>query len=1015
TLKALIVDGQNNNNWKATTPVLKQLLEGTGLFVVDVATSPGKGQPMDSFKPDFAKYNVVVANYTGDEWSTETKAAFEKYIAGGGGLVIYHAADNAFPKWKEWNEMIALGGWGGRNEKSGPMVRYRDGMMVFDNTPGRGGSHGPQHEFQIVTRNGDHPITAGLPEKWMHAKDELYSMLRGPAKNITLLATSFADKEKGGSGENEPILFTVSYGKGRIFHTVLGHATDQLKCAGFIFTFQRGAEWAATGRVTQTDIPDDFPTADAVSLRTKSNAKLPADYGKEIVTWESDKDRQALAAIEEDIRNAMPQRLLRIETALLKALSNPRCTYAGKQWVCRMLRRMGSAQSVPTLAALLSDKKLSHMARFALQDMPAPQAGAALRKALNELAGDLKIGIVGSLGLRGDQQAVAQIIPLMKSDNKMMAQAAIKALSHIAGRQAGMALSRTEVADDLKMLKDDALLMCADRVLARGMTDIAASIYTPMTAKGKPVFIRIAAYRGLILARKENAASTIVTLLKDDNVDLQRAAGKFIVEMPGTEATKSFASQLPSLPTATQVILISALESRNDKAAAAAIARAAKSTDQAVNIAAVKALATLGDASSIPLLARLSTNAGDLGKEAIKSLTRLSGDGVSAALIKTAERPGDNAVRSNIIDVLVARREAGALGSLIKVAADRNPNVRTAAYKAIGTLGGKDELAKVVGMLIANKDSSERGALERALNSIAGRLGPDDAGAVIAGLRRADTDARARLISVLSRIGGSKALAAIRYQLKRSDGDIRKAAIRAMAAWSDPEPLEDLLTAAKTESDTSTQIIALRGYIKLASRPANRSAADSVKLLARALDAAKRPDEKKAVLAALPKFAGKDAMKLVESCAKDKSLAREAQLAAGKIKEAMINKRLKATASHGNNEAKNALDGNTGTRWTTGRGMKPGDWFIIDLGVEDAVKKITLDTKNSANDWPRGYEVYTSFDGGKWGKPVLVGKGTGPITVLDFGKGIETRYIKIIQTGSSDSWHWSIHKLNIEF
>ena len=578
-----------------------------------------------------------------------------------------------------------------------------------------------------------------------------------------------------------------------------------------------------------------------------------------------------------------------------------------------------------------------------------------------------------------------------------------------------MALSRTEVADDLKMLKDDALLMCADRVLARGMTDIAASIYTPMTAKGKPVFIRIAAYRGLILARKENAASTIVTLLKDDNVDLQRAAGKFIVEMPGTEATKSFASQLPSLPTATQVILISALESRNDKAAAAAIARAAKSTDQAVNIAAVKALATLGDASSIPLLARLSTNAGDLGKEAIKSLTRLSGDGVSAALIKTAERPGDNAVRSNIIDVLVARREAGALGSLIKVAADRNPNVRTAAYKAIGTLGGKDELAKVVGMLIANKDSSERGALERALNSIAGRLGPDDAGAVIAGLRRADTDARARLISVLSRIGGSKALAAIRYQLKRSDGDIRKAAIRAMAAWSDPEPLEDLLTAAKTESDTSTQIIALRGYIKLASRPANRSAADSVKLLARALDAARRPDEKKAVLAALPKFAGKDAMKLVESCAKDKSLAREAQLAAGKIKEAMINKRLKATASHGNNEAKNALDGNTGTRWTTGRGMKPGDWFIIDLGVEDAVKKITLDTKNSANDWPRGYEVYTSFDGGKWGKPVLVGKGTGPITVLDFGKGIETRYIKIIQTGSSDSWHWSIHKLNIEF
>ena len=69
----------------------------------------------------------------------------------------------------------------------------------------------------------------------------------------------------------------------------------------------------------------------------------------------------------------------------------------------------------------------------------------------------------------------------------------------------------------------------------------------------------------------------------------------------------------------------------------------------------------------------------------------------------------------------------------------------------------------------------------------------------------------------------------------------------------------------------------------------------------------------------------------------------------------------------------------------------------------------------SAKDFPVGYEVYTSFDSGKWGKPVLVGKGNGPITVLEFDKGIETRYIKIIQTGSSDQWHWSIHKLNIEF
>jgi len=266
-LKALIVDGQNNHDWKATTPVLKRLLEETGLFTVDVATSPGPKEPMDTFKPDFAKYDVVVSNYTGKDWSRETQEALVNYMNNGGGLVIFHAANNAFPKWQDWNEMIAIGGWGGRNEKSGPMVRYRDGKVVLDNSPGIGGSHGPQHEFQVTTRDRFHPIMAGLPDKWMHAKDELYSTLRGPAKNMTILATAYADPAQKGTGENEPALFTVRYGKGRVFHTVLGHAPEQMRSVGFIVTYQRGTEWAATGRVTQVEVPEDMSAADKVSLR----------------------------------------------------------------------------------------------------------------------------------------------------------------------------------------------------------------------------------------------------------------------------------------------------------------------------------------------------------------------------------------------------------------------------------------------------------------------------------------------------------------------------------------------------------------------------------------------------------------------------------------------------------------------------------------------------------------------------------------------------------------------------
>jgi type 1 glutamine amidotransferase len=264
--KALVVTGQNGHNWKGTTPVLVKLLEETGLFSVDVATSPAKGQDMSEFAPKFADYQVVVLNYQGDPWPQTTKEAFVDYVKGGGGVVVYHFALAAFPEWKEYNEIIGLGGWGGRTEKVGPYVRWKDGKIVRDNSPGRCGSHGPQQPFQLFVRDAEHPITKGLPPAFMHAPDELYGWLRGPAKNLTVLATAFAPADKGGAGEHEPVLFTIQYGKGRVFQECLGHDVPNLKSVAFIVTFQRGAEWAASGQVTQK-VPADFPTADEPSLR----------------------------------------------------------------------------------------------------------------------------------------------------------------------------------------------------------------------------------------------------------------------------------------------------------------------------------------------------------------------------------------------------------------------------------------------------------------------------------------------------------------------------------------------------------------------------------------------------------------------------------------------------------------------------------------------------------------------------------------------------------------------------
>ncbi len=271
-IRALILDGQSGgpfHAWKQTTPVLKKMLEETGLFQVDVLTSPPVGGDFSAFRPEFGKYQVVVSNYDGtdDQWPAAVKSAFEEYMQRGGGLVVVHAADNSFPGWPAYNLMTGIGGWRNRNEKSGPYWYYKNGKLVSDTSSGPAGSHGQRIPFQVTVRNADHPITKGLPAVWMHAADELYNSLRGPGQNMLVLATAYSDPANKGTGRDEPMLLALTYGKGRIFHTVMGHDVAAMRCVGFITTLQRGTEWAATGKVT-VKVPADFPTADKVSVRS---------------------------------------------------------------------------------------------------------------------------------------------------------------------------------------------------------------------------------------------------------------------------------------------------------------------------------------------------------------------------------------------------------------------------------------------------------------------------------------------------------------------------------------------------------------------------------------------------------------------------------------------------------------------------------------------------------------------------------------------------------------------------
>ena len=239
------------------------------MFHATRVVTPAKGEDMSGFRPDFSKYDLVCLDYNGDHWPESSKADFVDFVKKGGGLVVFHASDNSWGDWEEYNRMIGVGGWGQRTEKNGPIIYWEDGKIKKDKSPGKGGRHGKQDQYLVHTIEPNHPIMKGLPESWLHVKDELYHSLRGPAKKMRVLATASQPKDRGGSGRQEPVLMTVRYGKGRIFHSVMGHVgkkhNNTILCAGFMTTYLRGAEWVVTGKVTQK-VSSDFPNADEVKI-----------------------------------------------------------------------------------------------------------------------------------------------------------------------------------------------------------------------------------------------------------------------------------------------------------------------------------------------------------------------------------------------------------------------------------------------------------------------------------------------------------------------------------------------------------------------------------------------------------------------------------------------------------------------------------------------------------------------------------------------------------------------------
>ena len=237
--------------------------------------TPPKGADSTAWsdwRPDFSAYDVVLLNYNGQMWPAAVRTDFEAYVAAGGTVLVQHAANNPFHGWEAYESMVGLL-WRGADAGHGVYLDSAGTLVRMPPGEGRGAGHGQLHDWQIATRDADHPIMRDLPPVWMHPHDELYHGQRGPAEDMHILATAWSDPEYGGTGHHELMVWWIPYGEGKVLTLLPGHLWGNqeddraMRCAGFQTLLQRSVEWLATGEVAMS-VPEDFPTAEVTSVRS---------------------------------------------------------------------------------------------------------------------------------------------------------------------------------------------------------------------------------------------------------------------------------------------------------------------------------------------------------------------------------------------------------------------------------------------------------------------------------------------------------------------------------------------------------------------------------------------------------------------------------------------------------------------------------------------------------------------------------------------------------------------------
>ncbi len=800
------------------------------------------------------------------------KQALLDFVKNGKSIIGIHAATDNFYDWREAAEM--MGG-------------------IFDGHPWT--SEGTWAVKNVAP--GD-VLNAGFKGQGFKIKEEIYRVKDlGVGKNYkVLLALDLADKatrDANGvreSDQNMPVSWYGSYGKGRVFYSGIGHNNEIFWNPAVLQHYLDGIQYALG------DLKVDS-AAKAAALAAPigpGNIVEVEDLLGKIKGYDFGQSRENLTRLSDIIRDSASNSDLRkqIEKRLAAFLGTD-ATYAAKQFACRQLALIGTEGSVAALAPMLTNDEYSDMARYALEPIPGTAVDEALRKALGEAQGKTKVGIINTLGVRKDTKAVASLAELVGDANQMVASAAVAALGRIADKAATDALAKAKdkLTGVLQTEALDAYLKCADRIAASGDKAAALAIYDQVYGSSAPATIRTAALRGRIINGGDKATAVVVDVLKGKDQAMQTAAIGILREVAKTDTIKAAAEQLPNLSVTSQVQLLAALSDCGDKVASAPVASAAKHSDESVRVAALSALANLGDVSTVDMLVQTAATASGAEQSAAReSLYRLRGADVDKTILDKVASASPE-VKAELIKAIDQRNTAGSVPILVKLVGDGASKVRVEAIKALRTVAAPSDMAELVNLLVTITGDAERSELEKTVVAVSRKI-PEDKGqgaAVLAALPSAkELTARTSLMSVLGRIGDPAGLKVLRDGLKDEKDEVKDAGVRALSDWPSAAPAEDLLNVVKTSANEVHRTLALRGYVRLIGLESDRPIEQTIGMYKEAMSLAPNVAEKKMVLSGLGTKQTWAAMEMAVEYLTDENLKQEAEAAVVKIAEGTL-------------------------------------------------------------------------------------------------------------------------------